>query len=663
MESIENRIKFLTDKLNKHNYNYYVLNQPIISDFEFDKLLKELSNLEQQYPQYIQIDSPSYRIGSDLINEFNSVQHDFPMLSLGNTYNENEVLDFHNRIVKELKVIPQYVCELKFDGVSTSIRYENKKLIKASTRGDGNIGDDITENVKTIKTIPLLINGENIPENFEIRGEIIMPHKIFEKLNSEREKKDEQLFANCRNAASGSIKLQNSKEVAKRNLDCFFYYMIGQQKIADTHFETMKILKQWGFKIFDNIKLCNSIEEVFSFINFWDTERKKLPFDTDGIVIKVNSFLQQEQLGYTSKYPKWAIAYKYKAEQVTTKLISVDYQVGRTGIVTPVANLEPILLSGTIVKRATLHNAEQIAALDIRIGDDVFLEKGGEIIPKIIAVAKHVENSKQVNFVTHCPACGTLLYQQEGEVRYFCPNYDYCKPQIVGRIQHFIARKAMNIDTLGDETIELFYKNNLIYNIADLYYLQKEDIIELERMAEKSADNIINSINKSKSVPFEKVLFALGIRFVGETLAKKIAFHFKNIDNIITATKEELLEAEEVGEKIADSIILYFKEEKNIEIINKLKNQGLQFSVIEAPKNSNKLTGMSIVVSGSFTSFSRDEIKNIIELNGGKNISSISKNTDLFVTGENIGPSKLEKAISLDIKMIDEKQFLKLIDY
>lgn len=662
MENVEKRIKFLSDVLNKHNYNYYVLNEPTISDFEFDKLLEELSNLENTYPEFKQDDSPTHRLGSDLMNSFNSVQHEFPMLSLGNTYNENEILEFHNRIVNELGENPQYVCELKFDGASVSVKYQNNKLYKAATRGDGSVGDDITVNVKTIKSIPLSISNPGIPNNFEIRGEIIMPHSVFESLNAEREKNGEQLLANCRNATSGSIKLQNSKEVAKRKLDCFFYYFMGKEKIASTHYETMKILKQWGFKISENIKLCNNIEEVISYIDFWDKERKNLPYDTDGIVIKVNSYRQQEILGFTAKYPKWAIAYKYKAEQVTTKLLTVDFQVGRTGTVTPVANLEPVLLSGTIVKRATLHNAEQMALLDIRLGDEVFLEKGGEIIPKIVAVAKHAEFSEPLTFISDCPACGSKLLKAEGEARYYCPNSDFCKPQIVGKIQHFIDRKAMNIDSLGDETIELFYNNKLISNIADLYSLDKKDIVTLERMADKSADNILISIEKSKSVPFEKLLFALGIRFVGETVAKKIAKHFKNIDKIISATKEDLMSCEEVGDKIADSIISYFQDEKNIDIINKLKLQQLQFSIAETEMLSDKLKGMTIVISGTFDNFSREEIKKLIEIHGGKNISAISKNVDLFVTGQNIGHSKLQKATSLGIKMIDENQFLQLIN-
>lgn len=660
MENSINRILKLTEEINKHNYNYYILNQPTISDFEFDKLLEELIKLEKAYPLYRQPDSPTAKIGSD-INSFNTIEHDFPMLSLGNTYSENEVVDFHNRVLKELEQEPEYVCELKFDGASVSVKYQNNIFIQAATRGDGNKGDEITKNVQTIKSIPFKIFGNDIPEMFEIRGEIIMPHDSFNKLNKERETIGEALFANCRNATSGSIKLQYPKEAAKRGLDCFFYYMMGKNKIADNHYDTMKKLANWGFKISEHTKLCKTINEVFDYINYWDTERKKLPYDTDGIVIKVNSFVQQELLGFTSKMPKWAIAYKFKAEQAVTKLLSIDYQVGRTGTITPVANLEPVLLSGTTVKRATLHNADQISLLDIRIGDMVFLEKGGEIIPKIVGVASHEENSEATNFINNCPVCNTKLEKNEGEARCYCPNSNSCTPQIIGKIQHFISRKAMNIDSLGDETIELFYKNGLIKNISDLFFLKKEQIIKLERMADKSAENIINSINNSKSVVFEKLLFALGIRFVGETVAKKLAQHFKNIDNLISATKEELVEAEEIGTKIADSIISFFQTAQNIEIINILKKQGLQFSIQENKNLSNKLENLSIIISGTFKNFSRDEIKSVIEKNGGKNVSSISKNTDLFIIGENIGPAKLEKATKLGIKMISEEEFVEMI--
>ncbi|MDR2835747.1 MAG: NAD-dependent DNA ligase LigA [Bacteroidales bacterium] len=661
MENIEDKIIFLTEILNQHNYNYYVLNNPAISDFEFDKLLEELSTLEKKYPEFVQNDSPTLRVGNDLSNDFKTTAHEYPMLSLGNTYSKNEVTDFHNRILRETEVEPEYVCELKFDGASVSVKYKNNLFSQAVTRGDGTQGDDITENVKTIKSIPLSIKGENIPDNFEIRGEIIMPHKIFNLLNVEKQAKGEQLFANPRNATSGSIKLLNPKDVAKRGLDCYFYYMMGNKKIANNHFDTIKILSKWGFKTSEHSRLCKSLDEVFEFINYWDLERKNLPYDTDGVVIKVNSFELQDLLGFTAKNPRWAIAYKFKAEQVITKLLSIDYQVGRTGAITPVANLEPVFLSGSTVRRATLHNADQISLLDIRIGDDVYLEKGGEIIPKIVGIAKHNDNSKPTEFIINCPACGSKLEKNEGEARWFCPNSD-CPPQIVGKIQHFISRKAMNIDSLGDETAELFFNNGLIKNIADLYLINKEQIVLLERMADKSAENIINSINNSKSVSFEKVLFALGIRFIGETVAKKLAYHFKNIDNLIIATKEELIEAEEIGDKIAESIICYFKDQENIELINKLKKQGLQFEIVEEEKKSDKLIGKSIIISGTFNNFSREELKKIVENNGGKNVSSISKNTDLFVMGENTGPAKLQKAISLNIKMINEQEFLEMIN-
>ena len=662
MENILTRIQNLTKELNQHNYNYYVLNQPTISDFEFDTMLSELKNLEKQYPQFKQADSPTMRVGSDLSNDFQTVAHDYPMLSLGNTYNEDEIREFHERVVKEIGTEPEYVCELKFDGASLSVKYENNFLKRAATRGDGTQGDNITENVKTIRSIPLSIFGNNIPDNFEIRGEIIMPHKSFDQLNKEREIKGEAVFANCRNATSGSIKLQNPKEVAKRSLDCYFYYLMGKKNIADNHYDAMQILSKWGFKISEHTKLCKSLDEIFDFINYWDTERKNLPYDTDGVVIKVNSYPQQDILGFTAKTPKWAIAYKFKAEQAITKLLSIDYQVGRTGTVTPVANLEAVQLSGTIVKRATLHNADQIALLDIRVGDDVYLEKGGEIIPKIVGIAKHSDNSEPTKFPEICPVCKTKLEKAEGEARWYCPNEDNCTPQIVGKIQHFISRKAMNIDQLGDETIELLYKKGLIKNVADLYSLQQYQIANLERLADKSAYNIINGINNSKEIPFEKVLFALGIRFVGETVAKKLAFHFKNIDNLIAANKENLIEAEEIGDKIADSIINHFKNQKNIDIINVLKEKGLQFTVTETENLSDKLAEKSIIISGTFKNFSREEIKNLIEKHGGKNVSSISKNTDLFITGENIGPAKLEKAIKLGIKMINEEEFILMIN-
>jgi DNA ligase (NAD+) len=661
METIKDRIFKLTEELNKHNYNYYVLNNPTISDFQFDKMLEELITLEKEYPQYKQPDSPSVRVGSDLSNKFETIAHEFPMLSLGNTYSEQELRDFHNRVVKELEQEPEYVCELKFDGASISVTYENNYFLRAVTRGDGTKGDDVTENIKTIKSIPLSIRGERIPKRFEIRGEILMPHKVFDTLNKERENNGETIFANTRNATSGSIKLLNPKEVAKRNLDCYFYYMMGRTKPADTHFETLNLLSKWGFKVSENIKLCKSINDIIDYIHYWDVERKNLAYDIDGVVIKVNSFAMQDMLGFTAKTPRWAIAYKFKAEQVVTKLLSIDYQVGRTGAITPVANLAPVFLSGSTVKRASLHNADQIDLLDIRIGDLVYIEKGGEIIPKIVGVESHELNSKPTEFITHCPVCGTTLIKYEGEARHFCPNSDNCPPQIKGKIIHFISRKAMNIDSMGEETVNLFYDKNLIRDVADLYALSKEQIVLLERMADKSAENIINNIENSKNVSFDRVLYALGIRFVGETVAKKLAFAFKNMEKLVNANKDELINVDEIGDKIADSLIEYFSNVNNIRLISRLMNYGLQFKIEEAENLSETLKGMSIIISGTFKNFTRDEIKNTIEKHGGKNVNSISKNTDLFVIGENIGPSKLEKATKLGIKMINEEEFIKLI--
>ncbi|HOE39082.1 MAG TPA: NAD-dependent DNA ligase LigA [Bacteroidales bacterium] len=664
MENIEFRIKKLSKELNKHNHNYYVLNNPSISDFEFDKLLAELIELENKYPQFKQADSPTQRVGSDISNVFKTVTHEFPMLSLGNTYSAEDLNDFHNRIVKEIEVEPEYVCELKFDGASISVSYENSKYLRAVTRGDGTQGDDVSENIKTVRSIPLSISGENIPQNFEIRGEIIMPHKVFDELNEIREENGESPFANPRNATSGSIKMIDSREVAKRNLDCYFYYMMGKNLSATTHWESLQQLKSWGFKISEHSKLCKTISEVYDYIKFWDEERKNLSYDIDGIVIKVNSFAQQEILGFTAKSPRWAISYKFKAEQVSTKLLSIDYQVGRTGAVTPVANLEPVQLAGTVVKRASLHNADQIALLDIRINDIVFVEKGGEIIPKIVGVESHDKNSSPTQFITHCPECGTQLYRPEGEARHFCPNSDHCPPQIKGKIEHFISRKAMNIENIGEETVALLYDTGLVRSISDLYKLKKEDILPLDRMAEKSANNIINSIEKSKEVSFDRVLFALGIRFVGETVAKILAKAFKNILNLSIASKEELMQVDEIGDRIADSIIEYFNNKEHTQLIADLMNAGLQFELQEDENESlsDKLQGMSIIISGTFKNYSRDEIKSVIEQHGGKNVSSISKNTDLFVAGENIGPAKLKKATELNIKIVSEEEFIKMIE-
>ena len=661
MTAEQERIINLTKVLNQHNYNYYVLNNPTISDFEFDKMLEELADLEKRFPEFRQPDSPTMRVGSDISNEFKTVAHDYRMLSLGNTYSEGEITDFYNRIVKEIEQDPEIICELKFDGASISVKYDNGQFVRAVTRGDGEKGDDVTENIRTVKSIPLSIDSSELPDKFEIRGEIIMPHKSFDALNAERIEIGDTPFANCRNATSGSIKLINPKEVAKRGLDCYFYYMMGRNLPAKTHYECMQVLRRAGFKISDHIKLCHSLQEIFDFIHYWDTERRNLPFDIDGIVLKVNSYAQQEMLGFTAKNPRWAIAYKFKAEQVSTRLLSIDYQVGRTGAITPVANLEPVQLAGTIVKRASLHNADQIALLDIRVGDMVYVEKGGEIIPKIVGVESHDVFSEKTQFITKCPECGAELVREDGEAKHFCPNSNNCPPQIKGKIEHFVSRKAMNIETIGEETVALMYDAGLVHNIADLYDLTKEQVLKLDRMADKSAENIISGIENSKQVPFERVVYALGIRHVGETMAKKLAFALKDVETLSSATVEQLVAVGDIGEVIAQSIVDYFSNDENVKIVARLIDAGLQFKVKEQEKLSSSLDGMSVIISGTFTHYSRDEIKKVIELHGGKNVSSISKNTDLFVTGENIGPAKLEKATKLNIKMVDEEEFRRMI--
>lgn len=661
MTAEQERIISLTKVLNQHNYNYYVLSNPTISDFEFDKMLEELADLEKRFPEFRQPDSPTMRVGSDISNEFKTVAHDYRMLSLGNTYSEGEITEFYNRIVKEIEQKPEIICELKFDGASISVKYENGQFVRAVTRGDGEKGDDVTENIRTVKSIPLSINSAELPDKFEIRGEIIMPHKSFDALNAERIEIGDTPFANCRNATSGSIKLINPKEVAKRGLDCYFYYMMGRNLPAKTHYECMQVLRRAGFKISDHVKLCHSLQEIFDFIHYWDTERRNLPFDIDGIVLKVNSYAQQEMLGFTAKNPRWAIAYKFKAEQVSTRLLSIDYQVGRTGAITPVANLEPVQLAGTIVKRASLHNADQIALLDIRVGDMVYVEKGGEIIPKIVGVESHDVFSEKTQFITKCPECGAELVRVEGEAKHFCPNSNNCPPQIKGKIEHFVSRKAMNIETIGEETVALMYDAGLVHNIADLYDLTKEQVLKLDRMADKSAENIIKGIESSKQVPFERVVYALGIRHVGETMAKKLAFALKDIETLSNATVEQLVAVGDIGEVIAQSIVDYFANVENLKIVARLIDAGLQFKVQEQEKLSSSLEGMSVIISGTFTHYSRDEIKKVIELHGGKNVSSISKNTDLFVTGENIGPAKLEKATKLNIRMVDEDEFRRMI--
>ena len=661
MDTAEKRILELVKELKRHNHNYYVLNQPEISDFEFDKMLEELNQLEKQYPQFKTPDSPTQRVGSDISNKFNTIKHAYKMLSLGNTYSESDLTDFHNRVIKEIETEPEYVCELKFDGASISVKYENGLFKRAVTRGDGTQGDDVTQNIKTIRTIPLSVDSKELPEQFEIRGEILMPHKTFEELNILREESGDTPFANPRNATSGSIKMIDSREVAKRKLDCYFYYMMGDNIPTDTHYKSLKMLQDSGFKVSEHSKLCKNINEVFEYIHYWDIERKNLPYDIDGIVIKVNSFKLQEILGYTAKTPKWAIAYKFKAEQVQTKLLSIDYQVGRTGAITPVANLEPVQLAGTIVKRASLHNADQIALHDIRVGDIVYVEKGGEIIPKIVGVSLHEEDSSPTEFIKYCPECGTELIRPEGEAKHFCPNSANCPPQIKGKIEHFISRKAMNIDSLGEETVAQFYENDLIKNSADLYTLTKEQILPLERMAEKSADNIIKSIEESKKVGFERVLFALGIRYVGETVAKTLAKAFGSMDRLSNASREELIAVDEIGDRIADSILEHLANPDNFSLIVRLMNAGLQFEIQKEEKLSESLKDLKIIISGTFEKYSRNEIKALIEKHGGKNVSSISKNTDFLIAGDNIGPSKLEKATKLKVKIISEDEFDVLI--
>ncbi len=659
------RISELREQLHTHNHNYYVLSQPTINDFEFDMMMNDLIALENKYPEYADENSPSQRVGSDINLEFKQVLHEYPMLSLGNTYSEEDVRDFETRIQKLTEEKIQYVCELKYDGTSISLKYKNGKLVQALTRGDGVQGDDVTTNVKTIKAIPLSLQGNDYPDEFEIRGEIMMPFQVFENLNVEREKEGESPFANPRNAASGSLKMQNSSVVAKRQLDCYLYYLLGKQIPARHHFENLELAKSWGFKISDDSKLCNSIDEVLDYINYWDTKREDLPVPIDGIVIKVNSLDQQDELGYTAKSPRWAISYKFKAERVATRLQSVSYQVGRTGSITPVANLDAVQLAGTVVKRASLHNSDIIENLDLHLNDSVFVEKGGEIIPKIVGVDvdQREANAQKIEFVENCPECETQLIRIEGEANHYCPNSVFCPPQITGRIEHFIGRKAMNIDGLGEETIELLYQKNLVKNIADLYKLKKEDLLPLERMGEKSADRILSSIKESLQVPFEKVLFALGIRHVGQTVAKKLAKSLTSIQCLKEASLEELVEIDEIGDKIAKSIILFFEDEAQNNLVNELMAHGLQFELNEEElaNQTNKLEGLSIVISGSFSLHSRDELKAMIEQNGGKNTSSISKKTDLFLAGEKVGPSKLEKVEKFGIKTISEVEFIELI--
>ncbi len=662
---MKNTIESLRRELEQHNYNYYVLNSPTISDFDFDKKLRELQELESQHPEFFDPNSPTQRVGSDSVSGFEQVAHSYPMLSLGNTYSEGEIQDFYERVRKGLNEDFELVCELKYDGTSISLTYENGALVRAVTRGDGEKGDDVTANVKTIRSIPLRLHG-NFPDKFEIRGEILMPWAVFDALNKEREEQEEQLLANPRNAASGTLKLQNSTIVAQRKLDAYLYYLLGEKLPSDLHSENLKAAHTWGFKISDATHVCKTLPEVFDFINYWDSERKNLPVATDGIVLKVNSIRQQRNLGFTAKSPRWAIAYKFQSEKAVTRLNSVSYQVGRTGAVTPVANLDPVQLSGTTVKRASLHNADIIASLDLHIGDMVFVEKGGEIIPKITAVdfdARILVGDK-VHFIKNCPECGSELVRIEGEAAHYCPNENGCPPQIKGKMEHFVSRKAMNIDGLGSETIALLFENKLIENIADIYELKVPDLARLERLGNKSAVNIKTSCEASKEVPFERVLFALGIRFVGETVAKKLAFAFKKIGKIEAATLEELIAVDEIGERIAQSVLKYFSDERNIKLINRLKQFGLQMQVSEDKLQpaGNALSDLSIVISGTFSKHSRDEYKTMIEQNGGKNVGSVSAKTSFILAGENMGPEKLKKAESLGVKLVSENEFLAMIE-
>ena len=666
MNEIEARIVALRRELEQHNYNYYVLSAPTISDREFDEKMKELEKLEAEHPEFYDADSPTQRVGSDLTKEFRQVAHRYPMLSLGNTYSEEDVRDFYERIERTLGEPFEIVAELKFDGTSISLIYEGGRLVQAVTRGDGVRGDDVTANVRTIRSIPLKLHGDSFPDEVEVRGEILLPWAEFERLNKEREAQEEPLFANPRNAASGTLKQQNPAIVAERKLDAYLYYVLGEDLPSDTHYGNLEAARSWGLKISDAIKVCKSLSEIFDYINYWDTERKNLPVATDGIVLKVNSIRQQQILGFTAKNPRWAIAYKFQAERERTRLNSVSFQVGRTGAITPVANLEPVLLAGTVVKRASLHNADIIEGLDLHIGDQVFVEKGGEIIPKIVGVdveARSFMQGEKVRFITKCPKCGTPLVRPEGEAAHYCPNEAGCPPQIKGKIEHFTTRRAMNIN-MGPETVEDLYNAGLIHNIADLYELKAADLMRLERWAEKSARNLLESLRASKDVPFERVLYGLGIRYVGETVAKKLTLTFKTIDRLREATLEELTATPDVGERIAASVVKYFSDPRNVEIVERLKNYGLQMEVGEetAALQTEKLKGLSIVISGTFAHHSRDEYKEMIERNGGKNVGSVSKKTSFILAGENMGPSKLEKAAALGVKLMTEDEFLKMLE-
>ena len=666
--TVKEQMDALVAELNQHTYNYYVLAMPTIADYEFDKKLEELIALEKAHPEFADPNSPSQKVGGDITKNFVTVKHKWPMLSLGNTYNEQDLRDFDERVKKAIGEDFEYVCELKFDGLSMSLTYENGILVRAVTRGDGTQGDDVTNNIKTISTIPHRVKGDDVPEIFEMRGEVFMHRKAFERLNKEREELGEVPYANPRNFASGTVKMQDSKEVKKRPLDCFLYSLNSEKQIFKTHWESLQTVKNWGFNVSEHSKLVNTIDDALAFIAYWEELRFKLSYDIDGIVIKVNSYAQQQELGFTAKSPRWAISYKYKAAEVQTVLEKVSYQVGRTGAVTPVANLKPVLLAGTTVKRATLHNADEIIRLDLHENDTVFVEKGGEIIPKIIKVNLELRksNSLPIVYIKNCPECGSELIRKEGEVAFYCPNDEGCPPQIVGKIQHFIGRKAMNIDGLGDETIETFYQRDLIAHISDLYTLHEkaDELKQIERFGERSIENMLAGIEKSKEMPFEKVLFGLGIRYVGETVAKKLARGLKNIDNLISATVEELIAVDEIGGRIAESIQEYFSKPEHLHQIVLLKQAGLQFEVIETEilLQSDKLIGKTFVISGVFEKHSREELKTLIEENGGKILSGISAKLNYLVAGDNMGPSKLDKANKLNVPLISEDELEKMIE-
>ena len=665
---IKEEVRKLRDELHRHNYNYYVLNAPEISDREFDEMMARLQQLEQEHPELQDPNSPTQRVGSDLNHDFVQVAHRYPMLSLSNTYNQQEVAAFYERVSEGLQGEPfEICCELKYDGLSISLIYENGRLVRAVTRGDGVQGDDVTDNVRTIRCIPLQLQPGDYPESFEIRGEILMPWSSFEALNQEREAREEPLFANPRNAASGTLKSKNSATVAQRKLDCFLYYLLGEEIPSDSHYENLERARSWGFKVSDAVRRVSTLQEIYDFIDYWDVERKNLPVATDGIVLKVDSLRQQRTLGYTAKSPRWAIAYKFQAERAYTRLNAVTFQVGRTGAVTPVANMDPVQLAGTVVKRATLHNADIIKQLDLHLGDMVYVEKGGEIIPKIVGVdyeARSFMASPEVRFVTHCPECGTPLVRYEGEAAWYCPNQTSCPPQIKGRIEHFISRKAMNIDSLGPETIEEYYERGLIHDVADLYDLKVEQINGEDGGREKSARKIIRSIQDSASVPFERVVFALGIRFVGEIAAKTLARNFKSMDNLASATLDDLMKVNGVGQVIAQSVVSFFADEKNRQLIERLRAHGVQMALSEEEltAHSDTLAGQSIVISGVFTHHSRDEYKAMIERHGGKNVGSISAKTSFVLAGANMGPAKLEKAQKLGVRIMNEDEFLQLIE-